>query len=89
MAYPLYVYICGLVDMHENAINKIMKEEDWKEASVIGHLINEWLCATCIIYCPNVLNRNVKKDDRTEIFTKPNFRDKIQKLIQSIFLKKI
>lgn len=37
---------------------------------------------------PNVPNRNVKKkDDRTEIFTKPSFRDKIQKLIQSIFLK--
>lgn len=35
------ICICGLVDMHENAINKIMKEEDRKEASVIGHLINE------------------------------------------------
>lgn len=56
-----FICICGFVDMYENVINKIMKEEDWKEVFVIGYLINEWLCVICIIYCFNVLNCNVKK----------------------------
>lgn len=46
-----FICICGFVDMYENVINKIMKEEDWKEVFVIGYLINEWLCVLCIIYC--------------------------------------